>query len=159
MPAPNQTPRESGSLLVPAFEATDHDLRWTAGVGYPGVLSHANTAERTYTFPDASITVPGTVVQSCGTSPAGSPGACNPSNISPTSKFVVGTVAMNAVSPSTAAITKMPAFTSATSYACTVTSQTSAGDSFRAVNVSPTAFTITGPDRSSSVVSYICIGN
>lgn len=159
MPGSNQIPSRVGNLLTPEFEVGGRDMRWDTGVGYFGILSHANSANRTYTFPDASISVPGTVTQTCGTSSGGSPAACTPTNISASSKLVVGTVTMNGMAPSTAAITNMPAFSSATSYACTVTSQTAATDTFKVTNISATSLTITGPNSSHSVASYICVGN
>lgn len=138
---------------------TDSDYKWRSGTLFAGTLRHNNSAARNYDFPDADIAVSGSVVQSCGTAAAGSPAACGETNISPTAKFVVGTVAMNGATPSVGAITSMPAFTSTVSYACIVTGQTDRTDTFKAINVSSTAFTITGPDTSVSVVSYLCAGN
>jgi hypothetical protein len=122
-------------------------------------LATTSTMARTVTLPDASITVPGDVTQTCGTAAAGSAAVCAETNISTTAKFVVGTVAMDGATPSIAAITSMPSFTSTTSYACVVTGQTVTTDTFKAINVSATAFTITGPAASVSVVSYLCAGN
>lgn len=76
---------------------------------------------------------------------------------------VMGNVALSSASPSTAAITGLsPAFTSASTYSCTVNDQTTRTNQvaiLAAGYVSGSAFTITGPNTVTDTVNYICIGN
>jgi len=59
--------------------------------------------------------------------------------------------------PSAVTITGLT-FTSATSYACSLTPQ-SAVTSLSIANVDGTSFTITGPNTSTAVINYVCAGN
>lgn len=120
-------------------------------------LTLAGTDGTTITFPSTSISVPGTVVSNCGTA-----NACSATTISPTSKVVVGvTAALDGASPSVAAVTGMPAFTSSSSYTCTANANSAAATTvILAVNrVSSSAVTFTGPNGATDTVSYICIGS
>ena len=106
------------------------------------------------TFPAASITVPGTVIQGCGTA-----AACNATNVSSTAKIIFGRaplVSTAVASPVT--ITGMPAFTSSSSYVCTATDVTSASPLQVTYN-SSSSITITGPASVSDTVAYQCVGN
>jgi hypothetical protein len=118
------------------------------------------TADRTYNFPDASITVPGNVTWTCGTSQTGSAANCsgNSTNISTSTKEVIGTAALVSGTPSTVTVTNMPAFTSATSYGCSATSIT-ATVTIAAGNLSATSVEFTGPNSSTAVFFYDCKGN
>lgn len=120
-------------------------------------ITLAGTDSTTYTFPATAITVPGTVVTNCGTA-----NACSATTVSATSKVVVGvTAALDGASPSVAAVTGMPAFTSSSSYVCTANPIGSAASTVVvAVNrVSATAVTFTGPNGATATLAYTCIGS
>ncbi len=115
-------------------------------------FSFAQTAARTVTFPDASITIPGTILTDCGSSAS----CATPTTRSSTMKVVTGTIAFS--SSTTAAVSGIsPAFTSATSYSC------SAYDGSHAytwlfTTQSGTGFTITAGTSNSDVWAYSCVG-
>lgn len=75
--------------------------------------------------------------------------------------IVKGSVALSSGAPSTATVTGIsPAFTSSTSYVCTVSPQSDAATTLLSVaNVDGTSFTITGPATVTTVINYICAGN
>ena len=93
--------------------------------------------------------------QSCGSTSACS----HTSLISP--QVVFGSAPLVSGTPSTVTITGIsPAFTSASSYTCTVTDQTTATNNLLKVsNVSGSSFIITGPNTISDVIGYVCSGN
>lgn len=92
----------------------------------------------------------------CGTLAACSSTAQNGSHM------VYGNVALATGSPSTASITGIsPAFTSASTYSCTVNDQTTRTNQvavLAAGYVSGSAFTITGPNTVTDTVNYQCVG-
>jgi hypothetical protein len=89
----------------------------------------------------------------CGTTTACSATA------KPLTHFVFGTVALSSASPSTAVVTGIaPAFTSTSTYNCTVTNETTAADGLKVANTSSSSITITGPNTVTDTVSYICVG-
>lgn len=113
------------------------------------------TASRTATFPDASITVSGATGTQCGTT-----STCAATNISTTLKVVSGQATLVSGTPSTVTVGSIPAFTSTTSYACTVTNMTNqANSALKVVNTSTTSITITGPNTLTDTIAYICVGN
>ncbi len=60
----NETLTNPWALWVDAGNVRiDDNLVWLSGTAFKGTLDHANSANRTYTFPDADITVPGTASQ------------------------------------------------------------------------------------------------
>ena len=105
----------------------------------------------------------GPLVTSCGTAAAGSAAVCAGSTIKAASKMVVGTSALLSASPSAVTITAMPAFTSATSYTCTLTptgaTAAIAAGGLAFTGVSATSFTVTGPNTVTTPFSYLCVGN
>lgn len=112
---------------------------------------------RTVTFPDASITVSGATATDCGTSA----GACSTTTTSATLKIVSGTATSTSASPSTVAITGMPAFTSTATYKCFASNATTAANVFSVLTagyVSTTAVTFTGPNTLTDVIRWTCIG-
>ncbi len=120
-------------------------------------LAEAITSSRTVTFPDASITVPGTVATDCGTSA----GACSTALKSSILKIVTGEAAATSASPSTVAITGMPAFTSTTSFQCFAQNTTTAANVFSVLAagyVSTSAVTFTGPNTLTDGIRWMCIG-
>lgn len=120
-----------------------------------GTLTQANTANRTYAFPDAAITVSGLQGYSCGNT-----STCTNTGI-PAPHVIWGQVALSSGTPSTVTVTGIsPAFTSTTSYQCNVTDMTDATKNLlKVVNASTSSFTITGPNTITDTISYICIGN
>jgi hypothetical protein len=77
----------------------------------------------------------------------------------PLTRFVYGTVPLSSGAPSTAVVTGIsPAFTSTSTYNCTLTNMTTAVDSLSVANTSSSSITITGPSTVTDTVSYICIG-
>lgn len=96
----------------------------------------------------------GEIIQFCGTTTS-----CSATRqTSP--KTVYGSAALVTGTPSTAAITGIsPAFTSSTSFVCTVAGRAGATSGLYSVaNVSGSAFTITGPAATTTVINYICVG-
>lgn len=73
---------------------------------------------------------------------------------------IIGTVALSSGTPSTATVSSIsPAFTSTTSYVCTLTNMTTQANPLKVVNTSTSSFTITGPNTVTDTVAYHCIGN
>jgi hypothetical protein len=100
-------------------------------------------------FPVSSSVACGTTVACAGT-PA------------PSSHIVFGSAPLTSGTPSTATITGItPAFTSTTSYKCTVNDQTAPTNNLVSVTsyASGTSFVITGPATNTDTVAYICVGN
>ena len=130
---------------------------WLGGAATNNVkLTATATAARVATFPDASITVSGATGQDCGTA-----AACSATNISTTLKIVKGSAPLVSGTPSTVTISGIsPAFTSSSSYVCTLTDATTATNNLlKVANVSGSSFTITGPNTLTDVINYICAGN
>jgi hypothetical protein len=120
-------------------------------------LTFAQSAARTVTFPDASITVSGAQAQACG-----STATCGATSIGATLKIVQGSGTLVTGSPSTFAVTAMsPAFTSASTYTCvaqdTATIATNIGV-LTAGYVSGSAVTFTGPNSNTDTFRYTCTG-
>ena len=92
--------------------------------------------------------------QQCGSSTS-----CAASSIN-NGKIVSGSAPLVSGTPSTATITGIsPAFTSSTTYGCTVTAESAATGALLSVaNVSGSSFTITGPATVTTVINYICVG-
>ena len=115
------------------------------------------TAARTVTLPDASITVSGATSTDCGAAA----GACAGTATSTILKIVRGTAPATSASPSTVAITGMPAFTSTATYSCFAEDATTVGNVFAVLTagyVSTTAVTFTGPNTLTDVIRWTCIG-
>ena len=75
-------------------------------------------------------------------------------------RVIFGSVALNNASPSIATVASIsPAFTSSSSYVCTVTNATSSTNGLKVANVSSSSFTITGPNTVTDTVNYVCTGN
>ena len=128
-----------------------------ATAGYASTLTFAQTAARTITFPDASITVSGAVSQDCASS-----ASCAATNTSSTLKVVRGTGLLVTGTPSVFAVTGMsPAFTSASTYTCTAQDVTTIANNIgvlAAGYVSASAVTFTGPASNTDTFRYICVG-
>lgn len=117
-------------------------------------LSFVQTVNRVYTFPNATGTVSLGTLYTCGTL-----AACSPTiRLNP--QTVVGSAALNNASPSLVTITGIsPAFTSSTTYSCTVSDQTSAAHPSTVTYVSGASFTITtGTNTITDTMSYVCAG-
>lgn len=122
-------------------------------------FSLSPSTARTVTFPNASITVPGTVVTDCMAGGA----TCTPSTVSSTSKVIYGTSGvLNGASPSVAAVTLSPAFTASTSYICTATGNgTTAAIAAAGVSIAYTSasvVTFTSLNGGTHAISYVCWG-
>lgn len=120
-------------------------------------ITSAATTARTLTIPDATMTVSGATATDCGTSA----GACSTTTISTTLKLVSGTAAATSASPSTVAITGMPAFTSTATYKCGASNATTVANVFSVLTagyVSTTAVTFTGPNTLTDTIRWWCIG-
>ena len=77
----------------------------------------------------------------------------------PLMRVVYGSAALTSASPSTAVITGFsPAFSSTSSYRCTVTNETTAANGLKYARTSTSSITITGPNTVTDTVSYICTG-
>lgn len=108
-----------------------------------------------------ALTLPGVngqlsplVTQFCGTTTT-----CSATNTSSTIKVVTGSATLNGATPGLATITGFsPAFTSSSSYVCTVSTQTTVANGKKVTNVSASSITITGAAGDSDVVNYICAG-
>ncbi len=160
--------QQNGNGTLPTFGWTPVSLSSSTNTGSVSVaagkaavisnsLTFAGTDGTTETFPSTSITVPGTVINNCGTA-----NACSATNISPTSKIVVGvTAVLNGASPAIATVTGMPAFTSSSSYVCTANvNSASASTHVLAINyVSSSSVTFTAANGATDTVSYACIGS
>lgn len=92
--------------------------------------------------------------QGCGTT-----SACSHTAITG-AQIVYGSVPLVTGTPSTATITGIsPAFTSSSTFVCTLGAQSSATGALLSVaNVSGSSFTITGPAAVTTVINYICVG-
>ncbi len=105
----------------------------------------------------AAITAALPAAQSCGTTTT-----CAHTDKSAVIKIAYGSAALVTGSPSTAAVTGMsPAFTSAASYHCTTSNQTTVANVvgvLAAGYVSGSAVTFTGPNTLTDVFDYVCVG-
>jgi hypothetical protein len=107
---------------------------------------------RTYTLPDASGTVSFAAVESCGTTTT-----CS-ATVQTKPFLVYGTVPLTSGTPSKATITGLP-FTSASSYVCTATENTTAGNNLlKIVNTGGTSTVISGPNSVTDTINYQCVG-
>lgn len=97
-----------------------------------------------------------TVASFCGTT-----STCAATAITSTLNIVAGAAPLVSGTPSTVTVSGFsPAFTSTTSYACTVTNQTTATNSaLKVVNASASSITITGPNTLTDVIGFVCVGN
>lgn len=122
--------------------------------GTPAVTASAPLAIDATTG-NVSITGSLTPIQTCGTTTT-----CSHTVLT-TPQVVMGSAALVTGTPSTATITGItPAFTSASSYVCTLGAQSSATGALLSVaNVTGSSFTITGPAAVTTVINYICAGN
>ena len=75
--------------------------------------------------------------------------------------IVVDSGALNGASPATlnGTLTGSAVFTSNSSYKCTVTNNTTAGHALKIALSNGSAFTITGPNGATDIVTYMCIGD
>jgi hypothetical protein len=129
----------------------------TYGTNYFKLTGTSTSGMRTITMPDASITVSGATAQWCGNT-----NTCSATATSSTVRIVSGvSAALNGASPAIATIASIsPAFTSTSTYACTVTGVGTAAPT-KVLNVSlvsGSSFTITGPNADTETVHYLCIG-
>jgi hypothetical protein len=133
------------------------ELLWPGNLGLTingvnGVFTHANSMNRTYTLPDASGTVSFAAVESCGTTTT-----CS-ATVQTKPFLVYGTVPLTSGTPSKATITGLP-FTSASSYVCTATENTTAGNNLlKIVNTGGTSTVISGPNSVTDTINYQCVG-
>lgn len=102
-----------------------------------------------------SDTVGDTLVQDCGAT-----STCSHTNLLKP-QIVKGSAPLVSGTPSTVTITGIsPAFTSSTSYVCTVSEATTATNNLlKVTNVSGSSFTVTGPNTLTDTINYICVGN
>jgi hypothetical protein len=123
---------------------------------FAGTLSpSALSANRAWVMPDAPGTVSLATAQSCGTT-----STCSATNIL-NGKLAFGSAPLVSGTPSAVTVSGIsPAFTSRSSYICTATDVTNAGNNLlKVVNVSSSSFTITGPNGITDTINYICVGN
>lgn len=101
-------------------------------------------------------TVSGITGQDCGAT-----STCSALSMSGngTLKIVKGDVALVSGTPSIATITGFnPAFTSITSYDCTVSNGSTQANPVKITRVSASSITLTGPNTVTDIVAYICVG-
>ena len=155
------TPAANTVLLQAPTSVTAYSMT-VPGTGGTGFILNTNVSSvDTWTFVGFNGTgnvvrataVPS--VQSCGTT-----STCSQTALS-SPQIVTGSVALVSGTPSTATITGIsPAFTSASTYFCTLGAQSSATGALLSVaNVSGSSFTITGPAAVTTVINYLCAGN
>ena len=155
------TPAANTVLLQAPTSVTAYSMT-VPGTGGTGFILNTNVSSvDTWTFVGFNGTgnvvrataVPS--VQSCGTT-----STCSQTALS-SPQIVTGSVALVSGAPSTATITGIsPAFTSASTYFCTLGAQSSATGALLSVaNVSGSSFTITGPAAVTTVINYLCAGN
>lgn len=141
--------RDSGQTLLSAIPVS------TCVVGT--ALASASTAGAVPLLYAGAKTVGTKVIptQYCGTT-----STCAPSILT-SPQIVFGSAPLVSGSPSTVTIGSIsPAFTSTSSFRCTVSGQTGAATGLYSVaNVSGSSITITGPNANTTVVNYICVGN
>lgn len=147
----------SGTVLPVYASAGDLFIENTGGTAPGCYIALANTAASAWTpcgSSGGSAVVPAT---DCGTSA----GACTVTPLT-TLKIVKGIAAATSASPSTVAITGMPAFASTTSYACYAEDATAVANVFQVLTagyVSTTAVTFTGPNTVTDTIRWTCIGS
>lgn len=88
---------------------------------------------------------------------------CSPTNVSSTVRVVYGTTgALNAASPSVAAVVLSPVFSSSTSYTCAFTPKGAtaaiAAGGVAVAYTSASTVTVTGANGASHTLSYVCYG-
>jgi trimeric autotransporter adhesin len=95
-------------------------------------------------------------MSACGTT-----STCANTAISTNAKLIIGSAPLVSGTPSAVTISGIsPAFTSSTSYKCTVSDQTAVATAlFSVTYVSGSSFTITGGTALTDTVGYICAGN
>ena len=95
-------------------------------------------------------------MSACGTT-----STCGNTAISTNARIVIGSAPLVSGTPSAVTISGIsPAFTSTTSYKCTVSDQTAVATAlFSVTYVSGSSFTITGGTALTDTVGYICAGN
>jgi len=154
MPSPNRGPSEVGTLLADIFTITPDGFKSTLGGAKAGTFDGTLTANRTYTMPDASGTVSLTQLYDCGHAAAAS---CA---IKATPRTIIGSAPLASGTPSTVTITGInPAFTSSSSYKCTLSNEADATkDLLKITYSSGSSFTITGPDKIADTIGYVCSG-
>jgi hypothetical protein len=154
MPGPNHAPSEVGTLLADIFTITPDGFKSTFGGAKTGTFGGALTANRAYTMPDASGTVSLSQLYDCGRSAAAS---CA---LKPTPRTIIGSAPLSSGTPSTVTVTGInPAFTSSTSYKCTLSEETDAtSNPLRITYSSGSSFTITGSDKVTDTIGYVCSG-
>jgi hypothetical protein len=126
---------------LPAFTTSGTNINTTLGDGTAGgTLTAGNIA----------------AMQFCGTT-----STCSATAISTGARIVYGSAPLVSGTPSTVTVSGIsPAFTSSTSYKCTVSDQTSVANSlFSIAYVSGSSFTINGGSLLTDTVGYICVGN
>jgi hypothetical protein len=147
----------SGTVLPTYASAGDLFIEDTGGTSpgcYIALVAIPSGSWTSCGSSGGSAVVPAT---DCGTSA----GACVPT-VLPTLKIVKGIAAATSASPSTVAITGMPAFASTTSYACYAEDATTAANVFQVLTagyVSTTAVTFTGPNTVTDTIRWTCIGS
>ena len=156
---------QTGNSTLPTFAWVPIQLQ-PAGSGTTGTLAVANgkaaaisnsitlagTDATTYTFPTTAITVSGAILTDCGSSAS----CATPTTRSATMKAVTGTIAFSAAT--TASVTGIsPAFTSATSYTCSVYNG-SHNYTWNFTTQTTTGFTLTAGTSNSDVWAYSCLG-
>ena len=125
----------------PAFTMSGTGISTTLGDGTAGgTLTAGNIA----------------AMQSCGTT-----STCSATAIATGARIVYGSAPLVSGTPSTVTISGIsPAFTSNTSYKCTMSDQTGVATAlFSITYVSGSSFTITGGTALTDTVGYICAGN
>ncbi len=96
------------------------------------------------------------VMFSCATT-----STCSNTALGTTARIFFGSAPLVSGTPSAVTITGIsPAFTSSSTYVCTVTDATTATNNLlKVVNVSGSSFTITGPNTLTDTINFQCTGN
>ena len=146
------TPSSAGGVaLGTALLAFSGAYFGDSAAGHSSQLTGSFTGHRVFTLPDATITIPGTILTDCGSSKS----CAGPTTRSSTMKIAIGTGA--AVAGSLALTGISPAFTSASSYTCTAADPSSAYY-MTFVNGTGAATTGTSSTANTDTWSWVCVG-
>ncbi len=169
--APNQTtinfPAPSGNVTITGPNTTDTLV---------GRSTTDTLANKTLTSPvitgglavaqgGTAQTVASTFSASAGAYPVmfscATTSTCSNTALGTTARIFFGSAPLVSGTPSAVTITGIsPAFTSSSTYVCTVTDATTATNNLlKVVNVSGSSFTITGPNTLTDTINFQCTGN
>lgn len=147
----------TGSGITPSQICSDNGVTYTCRAFASSVATGTAPIAVTSTTTVPNLTASNhPKVQFCGTT-----STCS-ATATLTGQVVFGSAALVSGTPSTVTISGIsPAFTSNTSYKCTVNDQTAVTNNLVGVTsyASGSSFVITGPATTTDTVVYICVGN